>query len=183
MIHVLFVCLGNICRSPTAHGVFRHRVEQAGLGSRIDIDSAGTGDWHIGRPPDHRTLAAARVRGYDLSDLRARQVAAIDFDRFHYVLAMDRTNLADLQRMCPPHFEGALRLFLDYADGHAEPVDATPADAAGGTVKDARPAAGRDVPDPYYDEADGFDTVLDLVEAACDGLLADIKRRYPQVLA
>lgn len=170
MIEVLFVCLGNICRSPTAHGVFRDRVARAGLSDRIRVDSAGTGDWHIGRAPDSRSHAAAQLRDYDLSDLRARQVQAVDFDRFHYVLAMDRTNLANLQAMRPPHFRGELRLFLDYAR-----------DSAVGA--EALSSAGLEVPDPYYGESDGFEQVLDLVESASDGLLLAIQRHHKLVPA
>lgn len=168
MIEVLFVCLGNICRSPTAHGVFQHRVDQAGLGEQIRVDSAGTGDWHVGRPPDDRAHAAALGRGYDLSALRARQVSPIDFDRFDYVLAMDTVNLADLEAMRPPRYQGELRLFLDYAQ-HGSPES---------VAANAAQRAVLEVPDPYYGAADGFDRVLDLVEAASDGLLAEICRRH-----
>lgn len=148
-VGVLFVCLGNICRSPTAHGVFQQLVEQRGFAQRIAVDSCGTGDWHIGHAPDKRSAAAARQRGYDLSPLRARQVEAGDFRRFDYILAMDANNLRDLERMRPTDFRGELALFLDYADG----------------------VASREVPDPYYGGPDGFDEVLDLVENAAAGLL------------
>ncbi len=147
-VRVLFVCLGNICRSPTAHGVFQQWITQRGFKELIAVDSCGTGDWHIGHAPDKRSAAAALVRGYDLSALRARQVAADDFQRFDYILAMDTANLRDLQRMRPHDFRGELALFLDYAG-----IDV------------------REVPDPYYGEADGFDHVLDLVEQASEGLL------------
>ncbi len=146
---VLFVCLGNICRSPTAHGIFQHRVDRHGLGDRIVVDSCGTGDWHIGHAPDPRSAAAALRRGYDLSELRARQVASDDFLRFDYILAMDAANLRDLQQLRPRDFGGRLDLFLDYA----------------------RDVDEREVPDPYYGGAEGFDRVLDLVENAADGLL------------
>lgn len=156
MIEVLFVCLGNICRSPTAHGVFRQRAAARGLDDRIAVDSAGTGDWHVGLPPDRRAAETAARRGYDLSDLRARQVSAADFQRFHYVLAMDEANLEHLQALRPVDFAGELRLFLDYA-----------------------PQLGTsEVPDPYYGGAGGFDHVLDLVEAASDGLLLELCRRH-----
>lgn len=155
MIKVLFVCLGNICRSPTADGIFRELVSKAGLDQKIIVDSAGTGGWHIGKSPDSRTVAAARKRGYDLSVLRARQVQSCDFDEFDYVLAMDKTNLADLQRLKPAHYVGHLGLFLDF--GAASEY--------------------REVPDPYYGDADGFELVLDLVEAAADGLLTHIRQR------
>jgi protein-tyrosine phosphatase len=154
-IKVLFVCLGNICRSPTAHGVFVEKVNQAGLGEQILVDSAGTGDWHLGHAPDKRASAAAKSRDYDLSSLRARLVTSEDFGRFDYVLAMDNSNLSDLQVMCPDHYKGQLALFLSYTDSYAE----------------------TEVPDPYYGEGDGFNLVLDMVEAASDGLLAEIKAR------
>ncbi len=150
--HVLFVCLGNICRSPTAHGVFEQMVQQRGLEERIVIDSCGTGDWHIGRAPDRRASAAAKARGYDLEHLRARQVTAQDFHSFDYILAMDNNNLADLCALQPQGFTGTLRLFLDYAPQFGE----------------------REVPDPYYGGDEGFDHVLDLVEAASEGLLREI---------
>lgn len=151
-VRVLFVCLGNICRSPTAHGVFEHQVRQRGLTERVLIDSCGTGDWHVGRPPDTRAAAAALTRGYDLSHLRARQVSPADFDSFDYVLAMDRQNLADLEAMRPDCYRGRLGLFLDYAGGFSE----------------------REVPDPYYGDDTGFEHVLDLIEAASEGLLREI---------
>jgi protein-tyrosine phosphatase len=153
MIRVLFVCLGNICRSPTAEGVFRARVARAGLARVIATDSAGTHDYHVGDPPDPRAKAAARRRGVDISDLRGRQVVREDFARFDYLLAMDRSNLRHLARLCPKGAESRLRLFLEFA-----------------------PGAGIDeVPDPYYGGADGFEHVLDLAEAAAEGLLAHIR--------
>jgi protein-tyrosine phosphatase len=153
---VLFVCLGNICRSPTAHGVFQNRLEKRGLTSAIQVDSCGTGDWHIGHAPDRRAAAAARSRGYDLDDLRARQVSATDFGSFDYILAMDRMNLADLEAMRPGGFDGHLGLFLEFAPG----------------------VRSVEVPDPYYGGEDGFAEVLDLVEAASDGLLEEICRAH-----
>jgi protein-tyrosine phosphatase len=153
---VLFVCLGNICRSPTAHGVFQNRLEKRGLTSAIQVDSCGTGDWHIGHAPDRRAAAAARSRGYDLDDLRARQVSAADFGSFDYILAMDRMNLADLEAMRPGGFDGHLGLFLEFAPG----------------------VRSVEVPDPYYGGEDGFAEVLDLVEAASDGLLEEICRAH-----
>lgn len=155
-IGVLFVCLGNICRSPTAHGVFEQRLARRGLAAAIRVDSAGTGDWHIGRAPDPRTQAAAARRGYDLGALRARQVEAADFQHFQYILAMDAENLGNLERLRPAGFDGELSLFLQYAQGVAE----------------------REVPDPYYGGAEGFDRVLDLVENAADGLLDQLVRRH-----
>ena len=139
---VLFVCLGNICRSPTAHGVFEHWVAKRGLADQITVDSSGTGGWHLGQAPDSRSTAAAAKRGYDLSALRARQLSREDFFRFDYILAMDRSNLADLQAVAPADYAGELALFLSYANN--------------GTREE--------VPDPYYGSGDGFTAVLDLVE-------------------
>ncbi|MBH9551418.1 low molecular weight protein-tyrosine-phosphatase [Inhella gelatinilytica] len=153
-IRVLFVCMGNICRSPTAHGVMRAKVQAAGLAHRIEVDSAGTHAYHVGEPPDERTQAHARRRGYDISDLRARALVAEDFERFDRVLVMDGANLARAAALCPP----ARRPRLDRLLAHA-PALRTP-----------------DVPDPYYGGSEGFETVLDLVEAACDALLANIQR-------
>jgi protein-tyrosine phosphatase len=146
---ILFVCLGNICRSPTAEAVFRARAARAGLADRLEIDSAGTGDWHVGQPPDRRAIAAAATRGYDLASLRARQVAGDDFHRFSWILAMDRANLRDLSALRPRAFAGHLGLFLDVAPE----LDV------------------QEVPDPYYGAADGFDRVLDLIEVASDALI------------
>ncbi|WP_370599777.1 low molecular weight protein-tyrosine-phosphatase [Pseudomonas nitroreducens] len=151
---VLFVCLGNICRSPTAEGVFRHKVREAGLEDRIEIDSAGTGDWHVGKAPDARTRAAALRRGYDLSSLRARQVSAADFSRYDLILAMDHANLRDLERLRAGTGTAELDLFLRRFDLEID-----------------------EVPDPYYGGDDGFEQVLDLVEQACDGLFMEVKRR------
>jgi protein-tyrosine phosphatase len=155
-IRVLFVCMGNICRSPTAEAVFRARVEEAGLAQSILIDSAGTHDYHIGDAPDARTQRAARLRGYDMSVLRGRQVEVSDFNRFDYVLAMDQANLSILQRLRPRDTESHLGLFLEYAKRHD----------------------GREVPDPYYGGADGFERVLDMVEDAADGLLGHIRQTH-----
>ena len=150
-IRILFVCLGNICRSPTAHGVFARLLDNRGLGEHIQVDSAGTGDWHIGHQPDARTQRAAQQRGYDLSYLRARQVKAEDFEQFDYILAMDHANLSDLRMLCPVNYDGVLALFLSYAKNHAD-LD--------------------EVPDPYAGGAAGFERVLDMVEDAAEGLLA-----------
>lgn len=165
MVTVLFVCLGNICRSPTADGILRHQLKEAGLSQHIEVDSAGTGDWHIGKAPDPRTVAAARQRGYDLSTLRARQVQAEDFHRFDHVLAMDRSNLEHLQAMQPADSRAELRLLLDFHPRRERP-DALLSRCAG------------EVPDPYYGEAEGFEEVLDLVEQACAGLLQHIRQRH-----
>jgi protein-tyrosine phosphatase len=151
---ILFVCLGNICRSPTAHGVFEHLLSQGNGGMRVDVDSAGTGDWHVGKAPDPRTRAAAARRGYSLEHLRARTVEDEDFGRFDYILAMDDANLRELRRRCPTDFCGHLGLFLEFA--------------ANSRV--------REVPDPYYTSGEqGFDEVLDLVEAASAGLLRHLR--------
>lgn len=149
---ILFVCMGNICRSPTAEAVFRERAARAGYGGRFVVDSAGTGDWHVGEPPDRRAIAHAAKRGYDLSALRARQVTTDDFGRFGWILAMDRGNLRDLGALRPADHQGHLGLLLDLAPQ----------------------LAVRDVPDPYFGGGDGFERVLDLVEAGTDALLRKI---------
>ncbi len=151
-VAVLFVCLGNICRSPTAHGVLEKLVAELGLAGQIRIDSAGTGDWHLGKQPDSRTLLAAQQRGYDLSHLRARQVKAADFNQFDYILAMDGKNLAHLQQLQPRQFGGRLSLFLPFGQGSID-----------------------EVPDPYAGGAEGFEQVLELVEQAAEGLLAHLR--------
>lgn len=151
---ILFVCMGNICRSPSAEGVFRQRLASRAMASHIAVDSAGTIAHHVGEPPDRRSQAAARKRGIDLSGLRARQVVAADFMDFDLILAMDRENLKAMQRICPGHLAGKLDLFLNYAPNTEE----------------------REVPDPYYGGRDGFEHVLDLVEAASDGLIAALER-------
>ncbi len=150
---MLFVCLGNICRSPIVEGVFRDAVARAGLAAHVHIDSAGTGDWHVGRPPDRRAIATARRRGYDLTALRARQVSASDFARFGWILAMDRANLDALEAMRPRAFDGHLGLFLGFAPG-AQQVE---------------------VPDPYQGDADAFEHVLDLAERGSSGLLSVVQ--------
>jgi protein-tyrosine phosphatase len=157
-VSVLFVCMGNICRSPTAEAVFLHCVQQAGLVKHIHIDSAGTHDYHIGDMPDARTQRAALRRGYDMSRLRGRQVAAGDFMRFDYVLAMDEANLAILKRLRPRDAQSHLGLFLEFAEHHDE----------------------REVPDPYYGGSDGFERVLDMVEEAAGGLLKHIRQHHLQ---
>lgn len=153
-VKVLFVCLGNICRSPTAEAVFRHQVQAAGLEQRIHIDSAGTADWHRGKSPDSRSCQFASLRGYDLEPLRARQVSAEDFHDFDLILAMDNDNLAHLRQMQPTDARAELDLFLKRY----------------GLARDA-------VPDPYYGGVDGFEDVLDLVEQASAALLNEIKAR------
>ena len=146
---ILFVCMGNICRSPSAEGVFGHLLAQSPLSERIEIDSAGTVAHHVGEAPDRRSQAAALKRGIDLSRLRARQVQRSDFDAFDLILAMDRDNLDSMQRICPPQLANKLELFLHYAHEYEE----------------------TEVPDPYYGGHDGFEHVLDLIEAASGGLL------------
>jgi protein-tyrosine phosphatase len=155
MRKVLFVCLGNICRSPTAEGVFRAQVAAAGLSDVISIDSAGTAAWHIGKAPDQRAQAAASRRGYDLTELRGRQVAVADFGEFDFILAMDRSNLADLQAQCPAEHRPKVRLFLSFSSQWQD----------------------HEVPDPYYGGAEGFDHVLNMVEDAGIGLLEVIRAR------
>lgn len=154
MLNILFVCLGNICRSPTAEGVFRHVLHQAGLAERVFLDSAGTGAWHVGKAPDERTRRAALARGYSLEDLRARQVCVADFQRFDLILAMDHDNLKDLQALQPSTSHAELDLYLRRCG-----------------------LAVQEVPDPYYGGADGFEQVLDLLESAAQELLNEVRRR------
>ena len=151
---VLFVCMGNICRSPTAHGVFEARVREAGLADRIAVDSAGTHSYHVGAPPDHRSQAHALRRGVDLSGQRARQLRAGDFEAFDLVLVMDWDNLEAAQALCPPQHAAKLRRFAEFFQRHDSPV----------------------VPDPYTGGAAGFEHVLDLVEDGSEGLLAHVRR-------
>ena len=154
-VRVLFVCMGNICRSPTAVGMFRKVIEDAGEAELIEIDSAGTHAYHIGKPPDERTLSAAMRRGIDLSYRRGRQVNRKDFDAFDFVLCMDRENHKDLVAVGGPTAKGKLHLFLDFAPHQKH----------------------REVPDPYFGGPEGFEQVLDLVQIASEGLLADIRKR------
>ncbi|WPC03643.1 low molecular weight protein-tyrosine-phosphatase [Pseudomonas benzenivorans] len=153
-MRVLFVCLGNICRSPTAEGVLRHKLREAGLAARVEVDSAGTGDWHVGKAPDTRTGQAALRRGYDLSALRARQVSAEDFARFDLILAMDASNLRHLERLRPSGGGAELDLFLRRYQ-----------------------LALDEVPDPYYGGEAGFEQVLDLIEQAGDALVRELRER------
>ena len=153
---MLFVCTGNICRSLTAEGVLRHQAELAGLGERLRIDSAGTHGYHIGDPPDRRSIDAARRRGVDLSALRARQVAVADFESFDYVIALDSGHFELLQADCPPSHVERLSLFLSHLGE----------------------AGLRDVPDPYYGTAGDFEHALDLIERGCAALLAHIRREH-----
>lgn len=151
---VLFVCMGNICRSPTAEGVFRHHVTEAGLSDEIVIDSAGTHAYHVGHPPDRRASAAAERRGISLGGLRARRVSDEDFERFDYIIAMDLDNVERLKDESPPKHHRKVKLFLEFSSGKE-----------------------REVPDPYYGGASGFERVLDLVEEASRGLLETLSRR------
>lgn len=155
-IRVLFCCMGNICRSPTAEGVFRALVEREGLAEYFEIDSAGTHAYHVGKPPDERAARAAERRGIDLSGIRARRVCAEDFESFDYILAMDRENLEELQAACPEEYRGRLRLFLSFV----------------------RNPVAREVPDPYYGGTGGFERVLSLVEEGSRALLEALRRRH-----
>lgn len=157
LVSVLFVCLGNICRSPTAEAVFRKLVSDAGLEARVHIDSAGTASYHEGAPPDARALAAAKARGFDLSGIRARRIVRDDFEEFDLVLAMDEDNLGDLKEIVPAGARARIALLLDYAPKRSE----------------------RSVPDPYYGGRNGFERVLDLVTEACAGLVEELRRRTP----
>ncbi|WP_456407246.1 low molecular weight protein-tyrosine-phosphatase [Thiolapillus sp.] len=155
-VAVLFVCMGNICRSPTAHGVFRKLVQDEGVDQLIEIDSAGTHAYHVGSPPDQRAQATAVSRRLDLSDLRGRQVEVEDFHRFDYVLAMDKENLENLRQICPVGAEEKISLFMDFAPDYGM----------------------SEVPDPYYGGDRGFEQVFDMIEEASNGLLADIRQRH-----
>ena len=151
MIKVLFVCLGNICRSPTAEGIFKKLVDDAGLSNVIAVDSSGTSNWHEGGPPDKRSTAIAKSRGIDIAMLKSRQAVTDDFNKFNYVIAMDHSNHQKLMSICPAGREDRLRMCLSFAPS----VSLT------------------DVPDPYYE--DGFDAVFDMIEIAGQGLLAEIQ--------
>ena len=151
---ILFVCLGNICRSPTAEGVFRQRLAQRHLTHRFAVDSAGTGDWHVGSPPDRRAQLAAASRGFDISTLSARQVRQADFEDFDYVVAMDRNNQRDLALLAGTVHAHKVRLLMEFAGLPGED----------------------EVPDPYYGGDSGFDRVIDLIEAASDGLIEHLLR-------
>lgn len=152
-IAICFVCLGNICRSPSAEAVMRDLVERAKLAERIVIDSAGTGDWHIGEAPDERAQKAAKKRGYDLSKLRGRQIADADFARFDLFIVMDDANATALTAVCPPEYRDKIRLLMEFA-----------------TNDDSRV-----VVDPYFGGEEGFEKVLDQCEDACEGLLKALR--------
>lgn len=153
MVSVLFVCLGNICRSPTAEGVFRRVCQEQGVADHTRIDSAGTANWHAGKPPDTRAVLAAKGRGVDISNLRARQATAADFYDFDFVIAMDDSNVEDLEILRPVDAPAELHRFLAFAGSDAP----------------------RDVPDPYYGGDEGFEQVLDLITEAAKGLLAHLR--------
>ena len=153
---VLMVCMGNICRSPTAEAVLRHKLDAAGLGETVTVDSAGTHAWHSGSPPDQRSTTHAARRGYSLAGLRAREVVEADFDQFDLILAMDWDNLALLEERCPPPYRRKLGRLTEHCQLHDSPV----------------------VPDPYAGGAQGFEEVLDLVEDACDGLVTLLRRQH-----
>jgi len=157
MVRVLFVCMGNICRSPLAEGAFQRMLEGAGLTGKVYVDSAGTHSYHIGAPPDVRSQTTAQRRGVDLRGLRARRVTIADFAEFDYILAMDRDNLKNLLALCQDaELQRRIRLFLDFAPDLPE----------------------EEVPDPYYGGPTGFERVMDLVEAAAQGLLIHIREQH-----
>lgn len=153
---VLFVCLGNICRSPTAEGVFRTKALNNGF--EVQVDSAGTGGYHLGAPPDKRSQQAASRLGYDLSDLKCRKVEEQDFAHFDYIIAMDNANVQDLMRKCPEEFQHKISLILAYTKTNFT-----------------------EVPDPYYGGGKAFELVLDLIEKSCDGLLLKLSQRVKEM--
>jgi protein-tyrosine phosphatase len=155
-IRVLMVCMGNICRSPMAHGVFAKRLRDTGLEHVVEVDSAGTHGYHAGEPPDRRAQVTARSRGYELSDLRARRLQEQDFHEFDYILVMDQENLSHAQSLQPEDGKARLHRFLEFAATRSE----------------------REVPDPYYGGAQGFEKVLDLVEDAAEGFLSHLRERH-----
>ena len=160
-MRILFVCLGNICRSPTAEGVMRHKLREAGLADDVDVESAGTGGWHIGHAPDERATAAAKLRGIPLES-RAQRFEATHFDDFDLIIAMDRQNLEDMRSLAPnADAEGRLSLLREYDPTAVE-------------------AGELEVPDPYYGGEQGFEDVLDMVERACDGLIEEIREGLPR---
>lgn len=158
-MRVLFVCLGNICRSPSAEGVFRQVLASEAPDLVVEIDSAGTADYHVGSPPDHRSIAAAKRRGIDLSTLRARMVASEDFAYYDLILAMDRANLAELRSRAPAAHHERIRLMMEFAPQ----------------------AVSHDVPDPYYGGPQGFEEVLDLLQEAASGLVKELRARQQRL--
>lgn len=157
-LHVLMICMGNICRSPTAHGVLRERLRRRGLQAHIVVDSAGTHGYHVGQPPDPRAQAHARARGYDLSDLRARRLTVQDCERHDWLLVMDAANEAVVRSLCPPPHQHKIHRLARFARRHAV----------------------HEVPDPYYGGPEGFERVLDLVEDAVEGWLDHVLTPHPQ---
>ncbi|MEO1897228.1 MAG: low molecular weight protein-tyrosine-phosphatase [Cycloclasticus sp.] len=155
MIKILFICMGNICRSPTAHGVFRQMVADKNLSEQIQVDSAGTHAYHVGNKPDQRSIQAASFRGVDLSDLTARQLDDYDYEEFDYLLVADNDNYHLTREGCPMEHRHKIKYILDFATRS--------------TVKE--------VPDPYYGQGNGFERVLDLIEDGCEGLLTDVEKR------
>ncbi|MEE3045173.1 MAG: low molecular weight protein-tyrosine-phosphatase [Pseudomonadota bacterium] len=156
MIKVLFVCTGNICRSPTADGVFRKIVDQAGLSDQIGIDSCGLSAYHVGELPDPRSREMAESRGYDLNDIRSRKIKPSDYIQFDYILAMDDGHLRDMRRQAPSEHQHRIELFLDY---HPE-------------------MAGQSVPDPYYGGSNGFVRVFEMIEETSNNLLSHIRKQH-----
>jgi protein-tyrosine phosphatase len=154
---ILFVCLGNICRSPIAQGVFTHLAEHRGLDDQFLVESAGLGSWHIGNPPDNRAQAAMRIRDIDISEIRARRVCEEDFERFDLILAMDRSNRDGLLKLAPPQHHHKIALLMSYAPNRCI----------------------KEIPDPFFGELDGFDYAYQLIEAACRGLLVKLTTRVP----
>nr|WP_034816051.1 low molecular weight protein-tyrosine-phosphatase [Ensifer sp. BR816] len=152
-VRILFVCLGNICRSPLAEGVMRELVGRAGYRQSVSVDSAGTGAWHVGHPPDRRSIAVARAHGIDIKDLRGRQISAADFAAFDLILGMDRCNVSELMRLASPETAHKVHLFMTLATGR-----------------------NVDVPDPYYETADAFDALYQGLEEGCSSLLAKLER-------
>ena len=155
---ILFVCTGNICRSPTAEGVMRKKIQERGWSGWLSVDSAGTHAYHVGEPPDTRSQAHAAQRGYDLADLRARRVDNSDFDRFDYIVAMDDEHFDILRAKCPPHHASKLAMMMHHARRHHSEI----------------------VPDPYYGGPAGFEEVLDYLEDACDGMFDAIAETLPK---
>ncbi len=156
-VGVLFVCTGNICRSPTAEAVLRKRLAERGLEAQVAVDSCGLGDWHVGQPPDERSVAAGLLRGYKLKALRARQIQDGDFEAFSLLIAMDRGHLSELRRLCPEGAADRLKLFMDF---HPEETGLG------------------DVPDPYYGNLSDFDLALELIEKGVEGLVESLQRDH-----
>ncbi|MDJ0937173.1 MAG: low molecular weight protein-tyrosine-phosphatase [Kiloniellales bacterium] len=156
-VGVLFVCTGNICRSPTAEAVLRKRLAERGLEDRVAVDSCGLGGWHVGQPPDERSVAAGLLRGYKLKELRARQIQHGDFEAFSLLIAMDRGHLEEMKRICPDGVEDRLKLFMDF---HPEETGLS------------------DVPDPYYGNLGDFDLALELIEKGVEGLVESLQRDH-----